>query len=61
MATMQDLQASERAMQMICATMNGGRSDRDKLLTVNRVVDAWVFNPHKLTLDAMIEDLPVTG
>jgi hypothetical protein len=55
-----ELLASERAMQMINATMNSGRSDSDKLARINRVVEAWVFHPDTLTPSAMIEQLPLT-
>jgi hypothetical protein len=53
----QDGAHSKRAMQMICAIMSGTRPD--KLGAVDKVVNAWVFHPDKLTPAAMVEDLPV--
>lgn len=58
MASQTDLAASERAMQMICATTHGGRPLLEQLQRIDRIVDAWVFHPDRLTPDAMIEDLP---
>lgn len=53
-----DLAASERAMQMICATTSSGRPKWDQMCDIEKIVNAWVFYPEKLTPTAMLEDLP---
>lgn len=49
--------ASERAMQMICATTTSGRPIWEQMQRIERVVEAWVHHPARLTPSAMIEDL----
>ena len=50
--------ASERAMQMICATIHNGQPMIVQARDVERIVNAWVHHPEKLTPTAMKEDLP---
>jgi hypothetical protein len=52
-----DLRASERAMQMICAVVTSSRPPQERLDRIDAVVRAWVFYPARLTPTAMIEDL----
>ena len=51
-----DLLASERAMQMICATIGNGKPKWRQMLDIEKVVNAWVHHPEKLTPSAMKED-----
>ena len=53
-----NLAASERAMQMICAVTCSGKDPYQQMRTINRVVNAWVHAPGKLTPNAMVENLP---
>jgi hypothetical protein len=48
MNTHDDLLASERAMQHICAVINNGKPERVQLQAVREVVDRWVFAPSGL-------------
>jgi len=50
--------AGERAMQMICATIHNGEQKWKQMLDIEKIVNAWVFHPGKLTPNAMKEDLP---
>lgn len=54
-----DLHASERAMQMIAATMCGGGSNISILADVDRIVNAWVHHAGLLTNTVMVEELPL--
>ncbi len=58
MASDTDLAASERAMQMICATTTSGKQKWKQMWDIEKIVNAWVFHPQKLTPTAMLEDLP---
>lgn len=58
MATPNDLLASERAMQMICALCNSGTNTLAQLANIDRIVNAWVHHPNLLTPNAMIDHLP---
>jgi hypothetical protein len=53
-----DLEASERAMQLICATIHNGQTKVDQMLDIDKIVNTWVFHAHLLTSDCMKEDLP---
>jgi uncharacterized protein with LGFP repeats len=58
MATQAALAASERAMQMICSTICNGEQKWKQMWDIEKIVNAWVHHPDKLTPDAMKEDLP---
>lgn len=53
-----DLAASERAMQMICMTLTNGQPKWKQMWDIEKVVNAWVHHPEKLTPSARKADLP---